>query len=168
MAWGIVEFPPMGALNGLGLLVYKIIGTKMPWSSHKGWWARAIGLITTFNFITFTRIWFRSGSGIGWETIPGNHNLITEWFTANDLLYQMSKHFYDIPVMNVAWGHLTCIIIMALGFTLHLSPERIRVKVIDKFISLPIILIWVITASVAAVLWKVGAALPTPFIYFQF
>ena len=124
-----------GALNGLGLLVYKVIGTKMPWASHHGWWARAIGLITTFNFITFTRIWFRSGSGIGWETTPGNHNLLTEWFTANDLLYQMSKHFNDIPWMDVAWGHLTCIAIMAVGFTLHLSPERMRSKVIDKFTS---------------------------------
>jgi alginate O-acetyltransferase complex protein AlgI len=157
-----------GALNGLGLLVYKVIGTKMPWSAHHGWWARAIGLITTFNFITFTRIWFRSGSGIGWETTPGNHNLLTEWFTANDLLYQMFKHFNDIPWMNVAWGHLTCITIMALGFALHLSPERLRAKVIDKFTSLSILTIWVVTASVAVLLWKVGAALPSPFIYFQF
>jgi hypothetical protein len=57
---------------------------------------------------------------------------------------------------------------MALGFALHLSPERVRAKVIDKFTSLPIVTIWVVTAGVAALLWKVGAALPTPFIYFQF
>jgi alginate O-acetyltransferase complex protein AlgI len=157
-----------GALNGLGLLVYKVIGTKMPWAAHHGWWARAIGLITTFNFITFTRIWFRSGSGIEWETTPGNHNFLTEWFTANDLLYQMSKHFNDIPWMNVAWGHFTCITIMALGFALHLSPERVRAKVIDKFTSLSIVTIWIVTAGVAVLLWKVGSALPTPFIYFQF
>ena len=70
--------------------------------------------------------------------------------------------------MDVAWGHLTCIAIMALGFALHLSPERVRAKVIDKFTSLPIVTIWVVTAGVAVLLWKVGAALPTPFIYFQF
>ena len=70
--------------------------------------------------------------------------------------------------MDVAWGHLTCIAIMAVGFTLHLSPERMRSKVIDKFTSFSILTIWVITASVAALLWKAGAALPTPFIYFQF
>jgi len=57
---------------------------------------------------------------------------------------------------------------MGLGFALHLSPERLRVKVIDRFTSLPIIAIWIVTASIAAVLWKVGAAAPAPFIYFQF
>jgi len=80
----------------------------------------------------------------------------------------MSKHFNDIPWIDVAMGHLTCIAIMALGFALHLSPERIRAKVIGKFTSLSLLTIWVITASVAALLWKVGAASPTPFIYFQF
>jgi len=80
----------------------------------------------------------------------------------------MSKHFNDIPWTDVAMGHLSCIAIMALGFALHLSPEGIRAKVIGKFTSLSLLTIWVITVGVAALLWKVGAALPTPFIYFQF
>ncbi|PCJ82229.1 MAG: membrane-bound O-acyltransferase family protein [Bacteroidetes bacterium] len=157
-----------GALNGAGLLLYKIVGKHLPWASRDKFWARAIGVFTTFNFITFTRIWFRAGSGIGWETVPGNHNLLTEWFTANDLLYQIYHHFFDIPAQAIARGHFICISLMILGFVVHLAPEKIKKNIIELFTSLKLISVWAICAVVALVLWKVQGADPSPFIYFQF
>ena len=157
-----------GALNGAGLLVYKIMGKHMPWASRKEFWARAIGIFTTFNFITLTRVWFRAGSGIGWETVPGDHNILTEWLTANDLLYQIYHHFFDIPAQEIAWGHITCITLMIIGFAVHLSPEKIKNRVIEWFTSLNLRSVWAISAGVAIILWKVQGADPSPFIYFQF
>tara|TARA_Y100001954_G_scaffold221971_1_gene258734 strand:+ start:104 stop:553 length:450 start_codon:yes stop_codon:yes gene_type:complete len=149
-------------------MTFKLTKDYIPWSKVDKWWARAIGVILTFNFITFTRIWFRAGSGIGWETVPGNHNVLTEWFTANDLVYQLIKHFNDIPFIEVFTGNIWVIGVMAIGFITHLCPERISKKTIEKFTSLSTLSIWMITGTLALVLWKVGASSPQPFIYFQF
>jgi alginate O-acetyltransferase complex protein AlgI len=157
-----------GALNGLGLMTFKLLRDYLPWSRKDNWWARAIGVILTFNFITFTRIWFRSGSTTGWEATAGNHNVLTEWFTANDLVYQLTSHFNDIPLQEVMTGHGACISVMALGYLLHMCPERISDKIVGRFTTIHTIWIWLITCVVGIVLWKVGASSPHPFIYFQF
>ena len=157
-----------GALNGLGLMAFKFTRHYLPWSKIEKWWARAIGVILTFNFITFTRIWFRSGSGTGWDTVPGDHNILTEWFTANDLLYQLYNHFNDISILELTKGYYMVLIVMAIGYITHLCPERISKNVIDKFTSLNTMVIWWITGVIALILWKVGASAPQPFIYFQF
>jgi len=157
-----------GALNGVGLLVYKIIGRHLPWAKSEKFLARAWGVILTFNFITFTRIWFRAGSSIGWDTAAGDHNILTEWFTANDLLYQITNHFYDIPPLDLLKGHLIVISLMASGYLLHLMPTKITSKVINGFTTLHITVVFCISIIVSAILWKVGAAAPAPFIYFQF
>lgn len=157
-----------GSLNGLGLMAFKFFRNYLPWSRLENWWARAIGIILTFNFITFTRIWFRSGSGIGWETVPGNHNVLTEWFTANDLVYQLIKHFNDIAIMEVLQGHKWVLSVMAIGYLTHVCPEKLSTKIIERFTSLNSISIWGITGALALILWKIGAASPQPFIYFQF
>ena len=157
-----------GALNGLGLMAFKFFSHYMPWSKLAHWWAKAIGVILTFHFITFTRIWFRSGSGIGWESVPGNHNILMEWFTANDLVYQLIQHFNDIAIIEVLKGHKWVLAVMAIGYITHLCPERISSKIIERFTSLHSLSIWGITGVLAMILWKVGAASPQPFIYFQF
>jgi hypothetical protein len=157
-----------GALNGLGLMAFKFFRHYLPWTRLEKWWAKAIGIILTFNFITFTRIWFRSGSGIGWETVPGNHNILTEWFTANDLVYQLIKHFNDIAYLEVITGHKWVLGVMILGFITHMCPERISSNIVERFKSLNSISIWGITCVLAVILWKVSAASPQPFIYFQF
>ena len=157
-----------GALNGLGLMVFKFSRSYILWGQIEKWWARGIGVILTFNFITFTRIWFRAGSGTGWETVPGDHNILIEWFTANDLVYQLFRHFNDIPILEVIQGHSIVLGVMALGFATHLCPEKLSNKVVEKFTSMRTISLWVITGVLSLILWKVGASAPQPFIYFQF
>lgn len=157
-----------GALNGLGLMAFKFFRHYLPWSKLEHWWAKAIGVILTFNFITFTRIWFRSGSGIGWDSVPGNHNILLEWFTANDLVYQLIQHFNDIAIIEVLKGHKWVLAVMAIGYITHLCPERISSKIIERFTSLHSFSIWGITGVLTLILWKVGSASPQPFIYFQF
>ena len=157
-----------GALNGVGLLVYKTVGRHLPWAKSERFLARAWGVILTFNFITFTRIWFRAGSSIGWDTAAGDHNILTEWFTANDLLYQITYHFNDIPPLDLLKGHLIVIFLMVGGYLFHLMPTKITSKVKNWFTTLHITAVFCISIIVAAVLCKVGAAAPIPFIYFQF
>lgn len=157
-----------GALNGLGLMVYKLLKDYIPWMTSKKWYSRAVGMLITFNFITFTRIWFRSGSIVGWNSIPGDHNVLTEWFTANDIIYQLTKHFLDTNITNVIQGNAIVISVMALGFATHLCPDKYSKKVVELFTNLNMWIIMAVCALSSIVLWKVGAASPQPFIYFQF
>lgn len=157
-----------GALNGLGLMLFKLLKNYIPWMTSKKWYARGWGILITFNFITFTRIWFRSGSVTGWDSVPGDHNILTEWFTANDLIYQLTSHFFDTNIGNVIQGNALVLSVMALGFTTHLCPERYSNRITEKFTTLKMWKIWGVCALAAVVLWKVGAASPQPFIYFQF
>ena len=157
-----------GALNGIGLMLFKLLKDYIPWMKSDKWYARGWGVLITFNFITFTRIWFRSGSVIGWDSNPGDHNIMTEWFTANDLIYQLTRHFFDTNIIQVLHGNALVLGVMALGFISHLCPEKYSKKVIDRFTNLKLWIIWTICALSAVVLWKVGEASPQPFIYFQF
>jgi len=157
-----------GALNGIGLMTFKLLRKYIPWANNDHWWSKVIGILITFNFITFTRIWFRAGSSVGWEAVPGNHNVLTEWLTANDLINQILYHFNDISIVDVANGHMICIGLMIVGYLLHLSPDKMKSEVVNKFTSLPIVATWTISAFVALIVWKVGAVAPQPFIYFQF
>lgn len=157
-----------GALNGIGLMAFKLLKGYIPWMTSSQWYARGLGVLITFNFITFTRIWFRSGSVIGWDSVPGDHNILTEWFTANDLIYQLTRHFADTNILSVIQGNALVLAVLAVGYLTHLCPEKYSKKVIETFTTLNMWIIWAICAFSAVVFWKVGAASPQPFIYFQF
>ena len=157
-----------GALNGLGLMTFKFCKDLLPWSKIEAWWARAIGVILTFNFITITRIWFRSGSFSGEDDVYGEHDVLTEWFTANDLVNQILYNFNLNTVLDVISSNSIVLAVMGLGFTLHMVPEKLSTRFIDRFTNLHTMMIWAITCVLAVILWLVGASDPQPFIYFQF
>ncbi len=157
-----------GALNGLGLMTFKFCKDLLPWSKIEAWWARAIGVILTFNFITITRIWFRSGSFSGEDDVYGEHDVLTEWFTANDLVNQILYNFNLNTVLDVISTNSIVLAVMGLGFTLHMVPENLSTRFIDRFTNLHTMTIWTITCVLAVILWLVGASDPQPFIYFQF
>ena len=157
-----------GALNGLGLITFKFFKDLLPWSKIEAWWARAIGIILTFNFITITRIWFRSGSFSYEDDVYGEHDVLTEWFTANDLLNQILNNFNLNTVLDVISANSVVLAVMGLGFTLHMVPEKLSTRFIDKFTNLHTMTIWSITCVLAVILWLVGAPAPQPFIYIQF
>ncbi|OFY62640.1 MAG: alginate O-acetyltransferase, partial [Bacteroidetes bacterium RBG_13_42_15] len=52
-------FVMWGGLNGVGVIVYKYWRKISPYESSTHWVANAWKIFLTFNFITFTRIWFR-------------------------------------------------------------------------------------------------------------
>ena len=80
-SWNFVTW---GTLNGVGLVVYKNWKKISPWADKSRWYNRAIGLVITLVFITFTRAWFRSPTwdgaiqilakipnDFGWSTVGG-------------------------------------------------------------------------------------------------
>jgi alginate O-acetyltransferase complex protein AlgI len=56
------QFLIWGGVNGLGLVIYKLWRKVSPYEHSKHWAVRVWKIFITFQFITFTRIWFRSDS----------------------------------------------------------------------------------------------------------
>ncbi len=98
-----------GALNGTGLVVYKLWRKISPWDGRNDLVWRFWSIFLTFNFITFTRLYFRGESlekvdqwyaqvwgNFGWDLIPmilDNYKwpflmiyvgLILHWFPSKD------------------------------------------------------------------------------------
>ena len=99
---GILYFG--GDLNGLGIIIYKLWKNVSPWKNKSNWANKILGIIITFNFVTFTRIWFRSGSINSWDQMDESHNILSEWFTANEILNQLFFNFQWNLIGDVMFG----------------------------------------------------------------
>ena len=157
-----------GALNGLGLMVYKAWRSVSPWEVKNRAWKAAVGILITFNFITFTRIWFRSGSHVTWSELSNPHEIWTEWFSANTMLIQLSQHFWNSPFLEIVWGYKAVISVMAAGFAIHFIPESLKSKYRQAFATSPKILQVALACLIIGASYIGLSADMQPFIYFQF
>ena len=125
-SWNFVLW---GGLNGLGLVVYKGWRRISPWEKGRQWWKRALGVFLTFHFITFTRIWFRSGSHVSWEGLDRPHDIWAEWFTANEMIGRLSSAFWTSPFMEIATGYAPVICLMGFGVRNSFDSRTIKEEV---------------------------------------
>ncbi len=164
-SWNFVLW---GGLNGAGLVVYKIWRKISPWEGKNLLIKRIVGIFITFNFITFTRIWFRTGSANTWEEMQAEKNIIEDWFSANQML---NKLIYDLDFSlapQVIAGFSTVFGVMLLGFIIHWLPSKWKDGYRDLFAKAPLFL--QLSACVICILliYQILSADLQPFIYFQF
>ena len=166
-SWNVVLW---GGMNGLGLAVWKGMSgvykrLRLPVDS---WVWRAAGIAATFHFITFTRIWFRSGSKTTWESIGTTHDLSGEWATATTVLERLSTVGDTVPYASLLHGYRDVLVVLGVGFAVHFLPESWKTQYRHHFARAP----WPV--HVVAVLVAIGLAWNAmahglqPFIYFQF
>lgn len=148
-SWNFVMW---GGLNGLGIVVYKLWRKISPWEAKNTWYKRAWAIFLTFNFITFTRIWFRSES----------------FDKANDLIYQIRYNFHSEVIPEVLSAFQSVFIIMGLGYLIHWLPGWFKEAYKNRFIALPMVLKVPVVGSIIFVIYQFMAADMVPFIYFQF
>ena len=141
-----------GALNGLGLVIYKFWKKVSPWEHSKSWIAHAWVVFFTFSFITFTRVWFRSDS----------------LETANKVLYQIGNAFQPSLIGEVIWGFRSVFALMLLGLVIHWLPASFKQRYRDGFAALPLWAMALVSAGVIVVIFQMVTADMVPFIYFQF
>jgi len=141
-----------GGLNGLGLIVYKFWKKISPWEKSNHWLSSFWKIFITFNFITFTRIWFRG------ESMQGT----------TDLLNQIANNFgmAQVPEMLTAYWKVFAVIV--LGFVLHWLPGRIKEKGMNWFIARPIYQKAILSAVLVVIIYQAVSAGLQPFIYFRF
>ncbi len=141
-----------GGLNGIGIVVYKFWRKISPYENSNHWLATFWKIFVTFNFITFTRIWFRG------ETMQGTY----------DLLGQISGSFGGHLLGRMFTTYWKVFVVMLIGYVIHWLPEAFKVKYRDWFINTPVYLKIIIAAIVVFIIYQSLSAELQPFIYFQF
>ena len=164
-SWNFVLW---GALNGIGIVIYKLWRKISPWEDKTKWWNRIWGIILTFNFVSFTRIWFRSGSINSWEEIDKGHNILSEWFTANEMLNQLLFDFRWSFLGEVVSVYYNVILVIILGFIIHFIPEKWKIWYRQKFANSHVSIQLLVCFVAVFIMYQIAATSLQPFIYFQF
>ena len=127
------------------------------------WLGTVWAVAQTFTFITFTRLFFRSGSNLD----PATANQVA-WNTARNMVAQIGTP-WDLEVIpDVISGYWKVFALFAAGMIIHLLPARWKRRYRIGFASLPLGVMAVVAALAVLILYQFVTADTQPFIYFQF
>lgn len=140
-------------------MVYNLCGGKWKFKALDYTWA----VLQTFVFITFTRLFFRSGSNLD----PAEANQVA-WDTAKNMVNQIGGKwdFSLIPTMVDAYKNI--IILFVLGMIIHWLPENFKRRYRLWFALQPIGVMVITTCIIVFVVYQFMTADLQKFIYFQF
>lgn len=141
-----------GGLNGLGLVVYKLWRKISPYENINTWPVRFWKIFLTFNFITFTRFFFRGDS--------------TQ--KVSEMMGQIAHHFEWGNAMDVLKGYKMVFLLMAFAYIIHWLPWLWKENIKEFFIKLPTYAKVAVTVVVVFVIYQSVSSELQPFIYFQF
>ena len=117
----------------------------------------------TFVFITFTRLFFRSGSNLD----PATANQ-EAWETATNMVNQIGGAWNSSIIPDFLWEYRSVVMLFVLGMVVHWLPSRVKRWYRVRFAQLPIwAIILIVVAAIVSVYQFVTADLQA-FIYFQF
>ncbi len=127
------------------------------------WIETAWAVFQTFIFITFTRLFFRSGSNLDPEE-ANTH----AWNTAKNMVGQIGGkwNFEIIPTMIYEYRYV--FIVFAVGMIIHWLPERFKRRYRLWFSAMPLPLMVLAVVLTVFVLYQFVTADLQRFIYFQF
>ena len=117
----------------------------------------------TFVFITFTRLFFRSGSNLDPETANQE-----AWETATNMVNQMGGAWNSSIIPDFLWEYRNVVILFALGMVIHWLPSRVKRGYRLRFALLPMWAIILITVLAIIGVYQFVTADLQAFIYFQF
>jgi hypothetical protein len=127
------------------------------------WISNAWAVFQTFVFITFTRLFFRSGSNL--DPALANEEA---WNTAKNMVTQIGSAWDLSLVPRVAWQHRYVLIIFAVGMLIHWIPEKAKRRYRIRFASLPLFLMALAVFLAVIFVYQFITADLQSFIYFQF
>lgn len=127
------------------------------------WLNRGWSIFLTFVFISFTRLFFRSGSNLD----PAEANTVA-WNTAKNMVHQMGGSWEWNHVAGVLAGYANIFVIFAIGMIIHWLPERWKRWYRINFALMPLWAIALFAVLVVVFLYQFVTADLQPFIYFQF
>lgn len=120
-------------------------------------------VMLTFVFITFTRLFFRSGSNLD----PAEANEVA-WDTATKMINQIGSPWNTELLGSMAFEHKNIIIVFAIGMIIHWLPDRFKRLYRVVFASMPRPLQILAACLGVFIIYQFSSADSQPFIYFQF
>ncbi len=148
------NFVIWGAMNGIALILYNHWKKISPYETSKTWAIRIWRIFLTFNFITFTRIWFRL------ENDGAPAEMLSQIWNNFELNQQSISILLD--------GFDTALLIMLIGYVLHWLPGKVKLFGEKVFTRLPIYIQSVVVAIILIFIYQAFSDTFKPFVYFQF
>lgn len=129
---------------------------EFSWLEHS--WA----IFITFIFISFTRLFFRSGSDL--DPAIANEKA---WQTASDMVTQIGSAWRG-NIFDVISAYGSVFFLFVIGMIIHWLPDKLKRRYRIMFAKLPIPVIGAITVVAIFIAYQFVSSEMKPFIYFQF
>lgn len=148
------NFVIWGAMNGAALIFYNHWRKISPYENSSTLITRFWRVLITFNFITFTRIWFR----------------LEEDGAPINMLNQIWYHFdlNNETFNTLMLGFDTALYVMIFGYILHWLPSKLKDYGERKFTNLPMVVQSIAVAILLIIIYQAFSDTFKPFVYFQF
>ena len=148
------NFVIWGAMNGSALVLFNYWKKISPYEKSTFWLVHFWKILLTFNFITFTRIWFRLED----EGAP------------MAMLHHIQTNFQFSPEAfgKMIWSFLPVMIILLVGYIIHWLPERFKDWYTDTFTKMHIALQVLAVVVIVILIYQAVSDVSKPFVYFQF
>lgn len=127
------------------------------------WLERGWSIFLTFIFISFTRLFFRSGSNLD----PAEANA-TAWNTAKKMVGQIGGTWNLEAIPDIISTYASVFILFVVGMIIHWLPAKWKQWYRIQFAYLPVWVMLLICVAVVFVVYQFVTAEMQPFIYFQF
>jgi D-alanyl-lipoteichoic acid acyltransferase DltB (MBOAT superfamily) len=127
------------------------------------WIRHSWSIFLTFVFITFTRLFFRSGSNL--DPVEAN---ATAWNTAKSMVNQIGGKWDCSLIPQIVATYKYIFLLFLLGMIIHWLPSKWKRKYRLIFALLPLPIIVVLTIIAVFIVYQFVTADLQPFIYFQF
>ena len=134
-----------------------------PESPAVTWISNAWAVFQTFVFITFTRLFFRSGSNL--DPALANEEA---WRTAKNMVNQIGSAWDLSLIPAMLRQHAPVLIVFAVGMLIHWIPEKAKRRYRIRFATLPLPLMAVVVVLAVFFVYQFITADLQSFIYFQF
>ena len=140
-------------------LLYNYLGGKKAFTPLSTAWA----VFQTFVFITFTRLFFRTGSNL--NPVEANQ---TAWNTAKNMVNQIGGKWDFSLTGRMIYEYRYVFSLIIIGLIIHWLPERWKRRYRIAFAQLPLIPMALIVVVCIFVIYQFVTADLQKFIYFQF
>ena len=121
------------------------------------------GVVQTFVFITFTRLFFRSGSNLDPETAN-----MEAWNTAKNMVNQIGSRWEIDLIPKICAEYWEVFSLVLLGMVIHWLPAKWKRWYRLNFALLPLPVMLLVIVAVIFVIYQFVTADVQAFIYFQF
>ncbi len=127
------------------------------------WMNTAWNVLMTFVFISFTRLFFRSGSNL--DPAVANE---TAWNTAKAMVASIGGVWKPEAIPEILQNYWPVFALFVAGMVIHWLPDRWKRRYRLWFASMPVWAMGIATVVAVFVLYQFVTADLQPFIYFQF